>query len=320
MKHAAIISFFIHFAVLLVLTMGIRSPFDTTIKDNRPMVIDFVQVADISAAPKLSPMNEKKEDKPILEKKAEDKTPDSPPEATVKEKALEKLEKLIPPENIKTPEKKEPEVKPDADPILKREDKKPKVVKKDPPKKDNKKPVSKKNQKIDEPKPNLKNNKQKDNKALVNLKKFKTGEKDAKKDPKSKPKATSVDDLLKKLSDEDGGSEQSAPAESIGPVVTANEIDAVRQTIRKCWTVPVGLQGIENMSVDIDMKLDPDGTVRTAHISDQARLNHDPNFRIAAESAKRAVLDPDCNRLPLPAKKYEQWKELTFTFNPKDMF
>ena len=46
----------------------------------------------------------------------------------------------------------------------------------------------------------------------------------------------------------------------------------------------------------------------------------DPDFRIAAENAHRAVLDPKCNPLPLPKEKFDEWKDLELSFNPKDMF
>jgi hypothetical protein len=49
-------------------------------------------------------------------------------------------------------------------------------------------------------------------------------------------------------------------------------------------------------------------------------MNNDPYFNIAAESARRAVLDPRCNPLPLPKDKYDKWKSMTMSFNPKDMF
>ena len=49
-------------------------------------------------------------------------------------------------------------------------------------------------------------------------------------------------------------------------------------------------------------------------------MTFDPDFRIAAENAHGAVLDPKCNPLPLPKEKFDEWKDLELTFNPKDMF
>ena len=74
------------------------------------------------------------------------------------------------------------------------------------------------------------------------------------------------------------------------------------------------------MTVDIRMEIAKDGTVTKADIINKNRMNVDGSFRAAAESAQRAVLDPQCNPLPLPKNKYEQWKDLEFSFNPRDMY
>ena len=52
---------------------------------------------------------------------------------------------------------------------------------------------------------------------------------------------------------------------------------------------------------------------------DGARMNSDPFFRAAAESALRALSHPDCIPLKLPVGKYEVWKSFTFNFDPKNM-
>jgi hypothetical protein len=38
-----------------------------------------------------------------------------------------------------------------------------------------------------------------------------------------------------------------------------------------------------------------------------------------AESALRALRNPRCSPLALPPEKYQQWQEMIFNFNPKDM-
>jgi hypothetical protein len=52
---------------------------------------------------------------------------------------------------------------------------------------------------------------------------------------------------------------------------------------------------------------------RAAYLSDPFKL-------AAAESAWRAVRNPQCNPYDLPRDKYEIWKDLTLTFNPREMF
>jgi hypothetical protein len=319
MKRAAIVSLIIHVIVVILIIVGISDPFNRLIKDNSPMVIDFVSVADISAAPKLSPINQKKQDavKPPVETKPQDTTPPPQVEKKVIEEKKEKPEPKVEPKA--EPKKETPKVDPDAAPILKKDPKNEK------PKKDEKKEDKKKDTvkpKTDKPKESVKDQKKTkktDDKALVNLQKAKESDKNKKPDPKAKNSAKAMDDMFNKLVDEDGSDVQGAPADSIGAALTANEIDAVRQTIRKCWTFHAGSQGSKDIIVDIQMELAPDGTVKEAEIMDKDRLAKDPAFRTAAESAKRAVLDPNCSPLPLPPKKYEQWKTSAFRFNPKDM-
>ncbi len=319
MKRAAIASLIIHTLIFILVLLGVGDPFNRLIKDDSPMVIDFVNIAEKSAAPKLSPINQKMQDaiKPPVEEKPQDTTP--PP--TAEKKILEETKvKSEPKSEPKAQPKKEiPKIDPDAAHILKKD------PKKDAPKKDDKKDDKKKDivkpktEKKKETVKDQKKTKKSDDKALVNLHKSKENDKNKKPDPKAKKSAKAMDDLLNKLVDEDGSDQQGAPADSIGATLTANEIDAVRQAIRKCWTFHAGSQGAKDIIVDIQMDLEPDGTVKAAEIMDKDRMAKDPAFRTAAESAKRAVLDKDCSPLPFPPKKYEQWKTSAFRFNPKDM-
>jgi outer membrane biosynthesis protein TonB len=313
MRNFVIASLVLHAVILLLLAIGIPDPFKKTLKNEHPLLVDFVQISEQSSAPKLSPQQKIKEAKP--------KPVDGPklepiPEvvedskSTEAEKPKPEPEKPIEPK----PEIKE-EKKPEAEPVLK---KKPETKK--PEKKQEKKPEPKK----PAPKKDKAKDKKKANKAEVNLKKDKaTSKTDKKPDPKAKkaPKAA-LDDLLKEddKDNDENESEEGAPSQSVGDVVTASEIDALRQHIRKCWVVPAGIKGSKDMTVDIKMEISKDGTVLKADIIDKKRIANDNAYRTAAESAQRAVLDPQCNPLPLPKDKYDQWKDLEFSFNPKDMY
>ncbi|MBH68782.1 MAG: hypothetical protein CMM58_10560 [Rhodospirillaceae bacterium] len=101
--------------------------------------------------------------------------------------------------------------------------------------------------------------------------------------------------------------------------VTVNEIEAVRQQISQCWNIAAGARKADALSVEIEMKMNPDATVRTARVVDSKRMNSDPFFRAAAESALRALSQRDCIPLKLPRGKYELWKSFTFNFDPKNM-
>jgi outer membrane biosynthesis protein TonB len=115
-----------------------------------------------------------------------------------------------------------------------------------------------------------------------------------------------------------------APAEKVvqnraplDAVATMSEIDAIRHQIEKCWIIPAGARDADKLVVSIRIWVNPDGTVRDARILDQGRMA-DPFFRSAAESARRAVLNERCSPLPIPPKKYDQFKEMVLDFNPRE--
>jgi hypothetical protein len=71
--------------------------------------------------------------------------------------------------------------------------------------------------------------------------------------------------------------------------------------------------------VEVLIDVNQDRTVANADIVDKARYASDSFFRAAADAAVRAVRNPRCSPLILPADKYDQWKRIDFTFDPRDM-
>ena len=98
--------------------------------------------------------------------------------------------------------------------------------------------------------------------------------------------------------------------------LSIGEIDALRRQIGRCWTLPVGIDGIEDMMVQLRIQVRPDRTVQGVAIQDQARLGRDARFRAVAESARRAV--DKCSPLNLPPDKYAVWREIDMKFYPED--
>ena len=94
------------------------------------------------------------------------------------------------------------------------------------------------------------------------------------------------------------------------------EIDALKRQINRCWALPVSLEGIENMVVQLRIQVRPDRTVQSVTIQDQSRLGRDPIFRAVAESARRAV--DKCSPLNLPPGKYALWRDIVMNFYPAD--
>ncbi|MEQ9641279.1 MAG: hypothetical protein RIM84_14740, partial [Alphaproteobacteria bacterium] len=101
--------------------------------------------------------------------------------------------------------------------------------------------------------------------------------------------------------------------------LTVSEIDAIRAQLSQCWSVPAGARDVQNMNVEVRVFLRPDGSLeRPPEVLDNIQFNGNPFFRTFAESARRAVLKCDPLR-DLPVDKYEQWRELTINFDPKEM-
>jgi outer membrane biosynthesis protein TonB len=160
------------------------------------------------------------------------------------------------------------------------------------------------------------------------------------KKPKAKRKfdPTRIAALLDKTKREKASLEKQQPAEKPAPPkrvsvvsrnaalsssapMTISEVDAVRYKIEKCWIVPAGARDAENLIVRIRITLNQDGTIRgSPEIVERSRMNRAGQqfFRIAAESARRAVLKCQPYDM-LPQKKYERWREIELTFNPKEM-
>ena len=98
--------------------------------------------------------------------------------------------------------------------------------------------------------------------------------------------------------------------------LSIGEIDALRRQIARCWTLPVGIDGIQDMVVQLRIQVRPDRMVQGVTIQDQGRLGRDPKFRAVAESARRAV--DMCSPLNLPPGKYAVWREIDMKFYPED--
>jgi len=113
--------------------------------------------------------------------------------------------------------------------------------------------------------------------------------------------------------------EETQIATVIGTRLTVSEKDALRRQIEKCWNVPIGARNPEELVVEIRIRVNRDRTVRDALIVDTSRMAGDTFYRSMAESARRAVKNHKCSPLELPPGKYNEWKDITMTFNPSTM-
>lgn len=133
------------------------------------------------------------------------------------------------------------------------------------------------------------------------------------KDLKKKPQAPTNPSSAVRL---DAALDDEAAAGEASDHLSMSELDALRHQLKRCWNIPAGLQDAYDMIVDVEINVAPDGNVQSARVVNN---RPDPQFRAAAESARRAPLHPRCNPLQLPPEKYAQWKQFTFRFNPRDL-
>ncbi len=108
-------------------------------------------------------------------------------------------------------------------------------------------------------------------------------------------------------------------APSLSNRLTISEEDLLRRQISQCWNMPVGARDAQSLLVEVEITVNPDRTVLTAEVVDKSRMATDSFYRSAAEAALRALHNPKCSPLELPADKYDQWKKIDFTFDPRDM-
>lgn len=89
--------------------------------------------------------------------------------------------------------------------------------------------------------------------------------------------------------------------------------------VRRCYSEDTAARNYATYSAMMVVTIDATGEARDAEIAptDMARAAGDPAFRAFAERARRAVLDPECSRLPVPPDLLgKPSAQLTFRFRP----
>ena len=104
--------------------------------------------------------------------------------------------------------------------------------------------------------------------------------------------------------------------EGIDMKLTMSELDALRVQISQCWSPPIGVENAQNLQIRLKLKLKRDGTLAGPPVL--INSSSDPLFEVAAESAIRAVIR--CQSYSLPPEKYETWRDVHVTFDPREMF
>lgn len=109
---------------------------------------------------------------------------------------------------------------------------------------------------------------------------------------------------------------QTASQAPLGSELSASDQDAIANQIGQCWIVDVGMQGIEDIVVALNVQFNPDGSVYRIEFADPLQVAADPRYRVLAERARAAV--QECSPIRV-SSNYNSWKNLTFRFNPRGM-
>ncbi len=113
---------------------------------------------------------------------------------------------------------------------------------------------------------------------------------------------------------------------SYNQILSISEKDLISAKLRACWSLDPGVKNVDDIIVEVETILSPEGQVNAVQIVDTYKYNNDAAFRAIAESARRAVLI--CGKMNeespfvLLAKrhpdKYNSWKNMRLFFNPLD--
>jgi hypothetical protein len=276
-------SLLFHVFLALLIVLGVPSFFKVE-ELPEPPGIEATIVSDITAAPKVDKQGKLQDKpKPPAPPAPEQKKPEPPkptPPATPSQAAppppeTAKEEVVIPDETKKAEEEK---------------------------KKEEKKPEEKKVEKKPEEKKKEKPKDQEDfNNLLANLTKDQPAPETPEK-PKQKAKPAPAEPTVG----------PQAALTTDGPPMTQSDNDAIRTQLIPCWAFDPGVPNPENYTVVVRISVQPDGTVSGAEIEDKSRMG-DPTYWAVANSALRAVKNPQCVPLRLPQGKY--WPQMDIVFD-----
>jgi len=99
--------------------------------------------------------------------------------------------------------------------------------------------------------------------------------------------------------------------------LTAAERAGLADKIGECWAVDAGAPNIQSIIVELRIEVDAGGTVRV--VRPNGAIPTEARARMVFEAARRALLDPRCNPLPLPRDRLEALRNTVFRFNPREL-
>ena len=112
--------------------------------------------------------------------------------------------------------------------------------------------------------------------------------------------------------------EPAASDEVSGSTLTAGEVNGFKVAVQDCWAVDIGSQS-SDVVVVVTMSLDQSGKVVPGSIELKSSSGGAGRaVETAFLRARRAIFGCQNDGYDLPDDKYEQWKDIEVTFNPKE--
>ena len=315
MREGLVVSSVLHTAIILVILLGLP---DFLRKEPPPeetaIAVKLVNLADLTRATQRNPKPVEKAEidtppPPVPAVKPEPKPdPLTPPPPTPPPSSQSAPPSPPPPPEPPKPSPPPPPPPPVPDPIPapKPPEPKPEPPKPEPPKVEPKLEPPKPQPKPAPPKPDKAKQDQQFDDLLKNLSAKAAAQE--KQDTPPKPQ--------KQVATAAASAQPNAP---LGSQVTTAEKDAIIGQIEKCWNIQGGAKNAKDLIVTLSVEMAPDGMPQSVKIDDQGRYGSDTYFRSFADAAVRALKNPQCVPLKMPPGKYDDWKSMKLTFNPKDI-
>ena len=315
MRTSLIISLSLHVGLVLVAWLGLPFHKITPLPEEQPVFVEIVDIDEMRNAPPI-PVQEA----PKKQAKAEPPKPPEPPKPQPAPPPPQPEVAALPPKPAPEPEplpKAEPEPKPEPKPEKKAEEPKPEPKPEPPKPRLAQVEVPKKPKKPQKPTFDTAS-------VLKTLEKIKQKppEKTEEKPEKKKEPDAVKDDTMARIRAALQNNSQSIkfdPTKKVSQLEIDQWRTMIRNQVSKCWSPPYGAPGAEKLKPELNLTLNSDGSVQSVDVADTARMFTDRYFQVAVEAARRAVLDPRCNKFNLPPDKYQVWRDLKFVFDPSGM-
>ncbi len=132
------------------------------------------------------------------------------------------------------------------------------------------------------------------------------------------PTTSAVDDAVAAALAENAQVE--TPRAPVGPPLSSGERDALRVSVSNCWNVGSLSTAALSTTVVVAVDMQEDGRPVASSIR-MLDFSGGPESaaRQAFEAARRAIIRCGARGFPLPAEKYDHWREIEMTFNPENM-